>query len=44
MTQEGFAEQLRQLIGEAADTGLSLPEMVEVLEDQAEAMPIAYHE
>lgn len=44
MTQEQFAERLRQLVGEAEDAGLELPEMIEVLRDQAEAMQLAYEE
>lgn len=44
MTQEEFAERLRQLVGEAEDAGLELPQMIEVLKDQAEAMQLAYEE
>lgn len=44
MTQEELAERLRQLVGEAEDAGLALPEMIEVLKDQAEVMQIAYAE
>lgn len=42
MTKEEFAERIRQLVGEAAGSGRSLPEMIEVLEDQAEAMQRAH--
>jgi hypothetical protein len=44
MTQEELAERPRQLAGEAEDAGLGLPQMIEALDDQAEAMPIAYEE
>ena len=44
MSQEEFAERVRQLVGEAEDAGLELPAMIEVLKDQAEAMQIAYEE
>jgi hypothetical protein len=44
MTQDEFAERVRQLVGEAEDAGLELPAMIAVLEDQAEAMQIAYEE
>ena len=42
MSQEEFAECIRRLVGEAEDAGLGLPAMMEVLEEQAEAMRIAY--
>ena len=42
MTQEALAERLRQLVGEAEDAGLELPEMIAMLRDQAEAMQTAY--
>ena len=44
MSQEEFAERVRQLVGDAEDAGLELPALIEVLEDQAEAMQIAYEE
>jgi hypothetical protein len=44
MSQEEFAERVRRLVGEAEDAGLGLSVMIEVLEDQAEAMQIAYEE
>jgi hypothetical protein len=44
ITQEEFAQRLRQLVGEAEDAGLALPQMIEVLEGQAEAMQLAYEE
>ena len=44
MSQEEFAERVRQLVGEAEDAGLELPALIGVLKDQAEAMQIAYEE
>jgi len=44
MTQEELAERLRQLVGEAEDAGLALPQMLEVLKGQVEAMQLAYEE
>ena len=43
MSKEQFAERMRQLVSEAEDTGLSLPEMIDALVDQAEALlqPVA---
>ncbi|MGE3738195.1 MAG: hypothetical protein AB7I59_01655 [Geminicoccaceae bacterium] len=44
VTQEEFAERLRQLVGEAEDAGLELRAMIEALREQAQAMQIAYEE
>ena len=44
MTPDDFAERLRQLVGDAEAAGLSLPELIEVLKNQAEAMQSAYDE
>ena len=44
MTQEELPERLRQLAGEAEAAGSGLPQMIEALDDQAEAMPIACEE
>ncbi|MGD9509928.1 MAG: hypothetical protein AB7O95_13205 [Geminicoccaceae bacterium] len=38
MTKEQFAERMQQLVHEAEDAGLSLPELVDVLLKQAQAM------
>jgi hypothetical protein len=38
MTQEDFAEPLRQLVDEAEDTGPRLAEMIEALTGQVAAM------
>ena len=38
MTQDEFADAHRQLIGEAEDAGLELPQLIEVLQDQIDAM------
>ena len=44
MTADELADRLRDLVGEAEDAGLELPDMIEVLKDQAEAMQSAYDE
>ena len=44
MTQDELRQKLGAPIGDAEDAGLGLPEMIAVLEDQAEAMQIAYEE
>ena len=41
MTSDEFADQLRDLVGEAEDVGLELPELIAVLPAQAEAMQIS---
>ena len=41
MTAEEFAERLRALVSEAENAGLSLPEMIEALEEQVDAMLVA---
>ncbi len=41
MSQDQFRQALEALIGEAEDSGLSLPEMLEVIEDKTAAMPSA---
>ena len=38
MTQDEFAERLRQLVGEAEDAGLERPALIVELEDMATAM------
>ena len=44
MSQDEFAEALRRLVTEAEESGLSLPAMIEVLRDQADAMQQAVEE
>ena len=44
MSESEFRERLEALIGEAEDSGLSLPAMIEVLTDKAEAMRAAVEE
>ena len=38
MTEDQFAEALCQLVGEAEDAGLELPQIITVLVEQIEAM------
>ena len=38
MAAAEFADLRNRLVGEAEDAGLGLPELIEVLKDQAEAM------
>ena len=38
MTIEQFADDLRELIGQAEDAGLELPELIKALREQANAM------
>ena len=38
MTEDQFAEVLCQLVGEAEDAGLELPQIITVLVEQIEAM------
>jgi hypothetical protein len=38
MTSDQFAATLRQLVGEAEDAGLGLPETIAALEERAAAM------
>ena len=44
MTQDEFAEAPSRLVGEAEESGLSLPAMIEALRDQADAMKQAVEE
>lgn len=44
MTQQEFREAIERLIGEAEDSGLPLPAMIEALEDKALAMKAAVEE
>ena len=44
MTADEFAEALRALVGEAEDAGLELPALIEVLQDQLDAMEEAMAE
>lgn len=44
MTVEEFRERVEALIGEAEDAGLSLPEMIEVMDDKVQAMKAAVEE
>ncbi len=44
MTQDEFRSELDELIGEVEDSGLSLPEMIEVVRDKLAAMRGTYEE
>jgi hypothetical protein len=44
MSVSEFRDRLEGLIGEAEDTGLTLPEMIDVLTDKVEAMRAAVEE
>ena len=43
-TADEFAKKLRAFVGEAEDAGLELPAMIEVLQDQLDAMEEALAE
>ena len=44
MSQDEFRQRLEDLIGEAEDSGLALPEMLEVVADKAAAIQSAMEE
>ena len=44
MTSDEFAEKLQDLVGEAEYAGLELPQLIEVLADQLDAMEEALTE
>ena len=44
MTIEQFADDLRELVGQAEDAGLELPELIAALIEQADAMQVSVDE